>query len=97
VVVRNLHLVRSIVLPQEADAELIVDSDAVLSHPVSFQSLESVSRWGAQIVKGDGRFDRIQFPECDGFNSFPPPVGARLEKLFRIAVSKALNHLSIMN
>jgi hypothetical protein len=51
VVIGDLNIVRSIVLPDEADAVLIVDPYAVLAAPVALQSLQSISRRSAQVIE----------------------------------------------
>jgi hypothetical protein len=51
VVIGDLNLVHSIVLPDKADAVLIVDPYAVLSVPIALQSLQPVSRRRTQVVE----------------------------------------------
>jgi len=50
--VGDFHLVRVSVLPNETDAILVVDSDAVLALPVTLQGLQSVAGNPARIAKG---------------------------------------------
>jgi hypothetical protein len=38
--------------PREADAPLVVDSDAVLAFSVALQLFETVARWNAQVIDG---------------------------------------------
>jgi len=51
VVIGDLNFVRTIVLPDEADAVLIVDPYAVLAAPIALQSLQSISRRSPQVVE----------------------------------------------
>jgi hypothetical protein len=51
VIIGDLHIVRPIVLPEKADAELIVDPYAVLAAPVALQSLQSISRRSTKVVE----------------------------------------------
>src|SRR5208283_1818219 len=51
VVIGDLYIVRSIVLPDKADAVLIVDPYAVLATSIALQSLQSISRRSTQIVE----------------------------------------------
>jgi hypothetical protein len=60
VVIRDLYSVRSVHLPDKADAVLIVDSDAVLARAVPFQRFEAITGRHAQIAQIDGRFNLIQ-------------------------------------
>ena len=53
-IVDDLYVFGTVVSPAEADAILVVDSDAVLSAAISFQGLEPVARRDAQIVKDGG-------------------------------------------
>ena len=41
--------------PDEADAILVVDPDAVLSQPVSTQSFDAVARESAEVIESLGR------------------------------------------
>src|ERR1035437_4307221 len=50
VVIGDLHIVRPIVLPDKADAVLIVDPYAVLPAPVTLHSLQPVPRRSTQVV-----------------------------------------------
>jgi len=50
VVIHYLDLMRMTIAPQETDAPLVIDSNAVLPKPVAFQGFESVSADGSQIV-----------------------------------------------
>jgi hypothetical protein len=51
VVIGDLNIVRSIVLPDKADAVLIVDPYAMLAAPVALQSLQSISRRSAKVIE----------------------------------------------
>ncbi len=50
-IVDNLYFRGPFWCPDEADAPLLIDSDAVLSLPIIFQRFEPVSGWYLQIVK----------------------------------------------
>lgn len=79
-VVNDLHLLWSGVCPYEADAPLVIDSDAVLSGTITFQRLESVS-WrepkilqrlgGANLTKLSQR--RRLNPRVDRRHAFATP------------------------
>ena len=45
--------------PEEADAPLVVDADAVTAFEVALQLFETVSRWNTQIVDG---FSGVDYP-----------------------------------
>jgi hypothetical protein len=60
VVIRDLDFVRPVNLPDEADAILIVDSDAVLADAVALQRFQPVTRRDAQVAQVDGCFNLVQ-------------------------------------
>jgi len=50
VVVRYLYILRAVLGPDEADPELVVDTDAVLTFTVAPQGFQPVPRRDAQIL-----------------------------------------------
>jgi hypothetical protein len=62
VVIDNLDFMGVAIAPLEADAPLVVDTDAVLAGPVAAQAFESVSRWDPEIVKALSVVQHPQFP-----------------------------------
>jgi hypothetical protein len=60
VVVDDLHVLCVSALPDEADAVLIVDPDAVLAPPVAGQCFESVSRKRRQVAEFASRVELLQ-------------------------------------
>jgi hypothetical protein len=89
-VVNDLHLMRSILLPEETDPVTFVDPDAVLPEPVPVQPLEAVSRNIRQLFQAGGGVQGEQFPARDALDvdelgaplieeqalGFPAPEGA---------------------
>jgi len=57
VVVGDFHSVRILSVPTKAHSELVVDPDAVLSCPTSFQCFEPVAWREAQFGEGRGSFE----------------------------------------
>jgi hypothetical protein len=49
-IIHDLYLLRSLRGPAKADAELVVDSDAVLALAVALQSLKPIAWRGLQIM-----------------------------------------------
>jgi hypothetical protein len=66
VVICDFNLVCSILLPNEADPVLIVDSDAVLAGPVSLQRLQPIAWRNAKIREIVRGLDLIQLSKCHG-------------------------------
>ena len=59
-VVHYLYLRRSALCPNETDAVLVVDSDAVLPLPISSECLQLIPWWNSEIVKGDHRVKLVE-------------------------------------
>jgi hypothetical protein len=64
VIVDDFHVKRIAVTPNEADAESVVDSDAVLATAVAFESLQPVTREDGQVLQSVGGVQLPQFPLC---------------------------------
>ena len=91
-VVRNLHFMGSIRLPDKADAVLIIYSDAVLAHSISLERLQPVSRRYPQVNQVDARFNLVELTESDLLDRRPALIRATFEELIRVGVPEALNH-----
>jgi hypothetical protein len=50
-IVHNFHFIGAAFLPDEADAELIINPDTVLSFPIPFEDFQSVSRRASQVIQ----------------------------------------------
>ncbi len=61
-IIDDLNLVRISVLPDETDSVLIVDSDAVLSHPLSFQAFQVIPWKNCQVRELPGSVQLFEFP-----------------------------------
>ena len=48
-IINDLNLIGIVGFPDEANAPLIVDPDAVLSSSITFQFLKSIGWWNAEI------------------------------------------------
>jgi hypothetical protein len=51
VIIGDLNIVCPIVLPEKADAVLIVDPNAVLALSVALQSLQPIPRWNTKVFE----------------------------------------------
>ena len=91
-VVDDLDLEGVAAAPDEADAPLAIDSDAVLSRPISLQLLESIGRRDPQVFDSLGSVEHPQLPEGDPLNVRPEALHAlALEEAFSISVREALD------
>jgi hypothetical protein len=62
VVVDDLHILRVAILPDEADAVLIVDADAVLSAPIACQGFQPIAGKRCQVSKFASGVELLQLP-----------------------------------
>jgi len=96
-VVRDLDIFWAIFGPPEADAELVVDSNAVFASSRLSQLLQAIGRRATQVVKACGLIQLIELPS--GYA--PQEPRTRLAGRFRIpaiedvfcpCVPEGLNH-----
>lgn len=62
-IIHDFHLFGMPFSPDEADAPLVVDADAVLSFSIPLQSFQPIRRWQAQVLSPDSRVERIELYE----------------------------------
>jgi hypothetical protein len=62
--VHDLYVEGVSVMPDEADAILIVDPNAVLSRPLPAKRFQMISRRDPQVIEGQERIQNRQFLEC---------------------------------
>jgi hypothetical protein len=93
VVVHNFDVVSVPLAPAKADAVLIVDSDAVLSGPVSFKSFQSVAWTGGKIAQGRSDVQGVQPSAGDGLDiDKTDDTLSSAKQPFGIGTSERLNH-----
>jgi hypothetical protein len=91
--VNNLYIVEFSTFPHEADAVLIVDSNAVLPLSVAAQRFKVVSWRYSQIVQVHCVVQVLQFPQGHALNlRRKTPALARLVKPLCIRVLKVRYH-----
>jgi hypothetical protein len=91
-IVGNLNLGCVFIGPDEADAVLIVDPDAVLPFPVAFQSFQTISWQGGQFFQRFCGVEHQQLAPSDSFYCFVLPREFVVEELFGLPVPKRTNH-----
>ena len=50
-IIYDFDFVRVPVLPDEADASLVIDTNAVPARPVAFEGFEAVARWHPHVIQ----------------------------------------------
>jgi hypothetical protein len=79
--------------PDEADAPLIVDADAVLASTSALERLEPIAGRNAQIGEGVGRIEDDEFPKRDALKAGGQTTrAATLKERFRVGVAEGSDH-----
>jgi hypothetical protein len=94
VIIHDLDVLSSRLLPAKAEPELIVDSDAVLAGAIALQGLQSISRRNAQIVEPLRNLKLTNLSPSNGCDPSKPRDALATGKSRRIAAPKRLNHAS---
>jgi hypothetical protein len=93
VIVDDFHVEAVPATPKKADAPLIVDADAVLSHPFAFQGLETVPGWNPKVMEGFGGVKYDELSKRDPLQIRREPSGpVAFEEAFRLPVPEAPDH-----
>ena len=80
VIIDDLDIRRAGTRPLEADAVLIVDSNAVLSPTISTQRLQPIAWRNPQLIQSRDRIQLVQLPPSDTPHNF----GTNLLRGFRV-------------
>jgi len=84
VVVNDLNFVRVPVSPYEADAPLIIDSNAVLALAIAAQAFEPVSSGSGQIAEIPREMYLVKLPPSDSLNGPKLPHRFAMKEPFRV-------------
>jgi hypothetical protein len=71
--ISNFDVMRVAFTPAKAYAPLIVDPNAVLSHSIPRQLLQSVAGWATEIVEGFGGIQDQELPQRSSLQLTGPP------------------------
>jgi hypothetical protein len=93
VVVHHFDLLCVAVLPDEADPILIVDPDAVLSTPISAESLELIAGERAQVVESLCRMQLHELALSDAGNAPKPTRRIAIEERLGVSIPEGPDHL----
>ena len=79
--------------PDEADAPLIVDADAVLADTIAPERLEPIAGRNAQVGDGFGRIEDDELPKRDALKAGGQTTrAATLKERFRVGVAEGADH-----
>jgi len=91
-IVDDLDFMRSVCSPDETDAPLIVDADAVPAFPVCSERFQPIARRDSEFVKVDGSGKLIELPKSDRQDIAPAPALAGQEEIVRVATLERPYH-----
>lgn len=93
-IINDLDLVRVTISPDEADAVLVVDPDAVLSSSIAGQRFEPIARERAQIPESARRVHLQQLSLGHPCNTTETATDSSGKQRLGFLVAKRANHLS---
>ena len=91
-IIHDLNIVCITLRPGKADPPLIIDTDTVLSPPITLQCLEPISRWDPQITERKGAVENQQLPSRNPFYATEPQDVLVEKQPFRFFRAKGTNH-----
>ena len=93
VVVDDLDVERVGGAPDEADAPLVVDANAVLTRPGSLENLEAIARRNAKVGERVGSINDDELSQCDALERrWKTARATAMKERFRVGVAKGANH-----
>src|SRR5262245_8754500 len=96
VIVDDLHFVSVTRKATEADAPLVIDSNAVLTGPVALQRLKPIARRDAQEIQGGRGMDLQQLPVRNPlYVRWKAPAMLASEEFLRLSIGETLDHQPI--
>lgn len=91
-IVHNLHVVGVSIPPDEADAVLVIDPDAVLPAAVTRQRLQAIARKRRKIAKFSGRVELLQFSPRHASNLLQAAAESAAEQSLGFGVFERPDH-----
>lgn len=91
-IVHNLHIVGISIAPDEADAVLIVDPDAVLATAVTSKRLQAVSRERCEIAQLGGCVELLECPLSHACNLLQTAAEPADRQVLSFVVLERPNH-----
>jgi hypothetical protein len=96
-IIHNFHIMGVTLMPAETNTPLVVDTDAVLTPPVTFQTLQPIPRWRQQVAQILGFRQVTQFTPGGSLNVRRQPPGHLPKKdLLGLGASETQYHRLIL-
>ena len=92
VVIDDLDCGRAAIGPDEADAPLTIDADAVLTSPVALECFQTIARRNAQELQRCGGVQLLQFSQLYDFDIDEASDAPTLKQRLRVAAAETLDH-----
>jgi hypothetical protein len=84
----------AILLPGKTDAELVINTDAVLASSVPGERLQSIARRHPQVRQADGSFHLVQLPKRHVLDVPPASIVPLDEEIEGVGILEVLNHVT---
>ena len=92
-IVNNFNLKNLTITPRKTNPPLIIDPDAVMPFPVSFQGFQPVAGGNAQIVQRHRPVEHPQFPQGNALQVLGQFSGRlTIKELFCLPVPEPFNY-----
>jgi hypothetical protein len=91
-IIHDLDIVRITLSPGKADPPLVIDTNTVLSPPITFQCLQPISRRDPQITERCGTVENQKLPSRSPFNATEPQYVLIEKQRFRLFGAKGTDH-----
>lgn len=91
-IIHDLDIVRITLSPDKADPSLIIDTNTVLSLPITLQSFQPISRRNPQITKRWGVVENQKLPSRNPFYATKPQYLLIEKQRFRLFGAKGTDH-----
>jgi len=95
-IINDLDVLSASVRPTEADAELVVYPDAMLSRPVTSEGFQAITRWHAEIIQSTCDLQLPQLAARDGCDIREPFDRLPLRNSLRVGALERSDHQSIV-
>ena len=79
--------------PVEADAELVIDPDRVLSFSIASERFQAIAGNSGKIRQSSGGMEMVELSFCHGCDALEPFAELATEYPFRFSVPEGPNHL----
>jgi hypothetical protein len=95
VIIDYFHVSGTSGSPPEANAKLVIHTNAALPGTVAFQQLQPVAGRHTKIIQFDRDLQLPKLSPCHGLNADEPPDSRTIRKRLGVLVPKGNDHLTL--